>query len=215
VKRLRARSLEALAVCAAAGCLVATPSATAFTDPPLRPATPRVECETSGRTIRSSAVARVFRVPVRGGHAYYGCLRETQRVVRLARTRPGVVFLEIPRLTGGYFAAERAHIDSHEAGVTLWDLSTGTHSYWGTGEEDFVAGDIEVTANGAVAWIDEGLDVWKADADGRATIGRAGFRLKQWRTLTRSGERISWRRAGVTHSYVLRGGAADAQGHGP
>jgi hypothetical protein len=135
-------------------------------------------------------------------------MRDTGRIFRLIRTRRNGPELFTPRLTGGYFAAEHWYFDAHASGVVLWDLSTGKSSYWGTGEEDdFVDGDIEVTKHGAVAWVTNWQDVWKADADGPAMIGTADERRKRWKTLKRTGNTVSWRDHDSTASYVLRGAA--------
>ena len=175
--------------------------------PPSWAGASRLQCDSSGKTIRSNAVARVFRVRARSGHVYYGCMRDTARVFRLIRTRSGGPELFTPRLTGAYFAAEHWYFDAQASAVALWDLSTGKRSYWGTGGEDFVGGDIEVTKSGAVAWVTDWQDVWKADADGLAMIGRADKRRKRWKTLKRTGNTLSWRDHGSIASYVLRGAA--------
>ena len=204
-RRRRCRDLLATAI-ALSGLAITLAVAT----PKTGSAATRLACNTSGKTIRSNALARVFRVRARDGHVYYGCVRGAGHVHRLARTRIGVLFLDLPRLTGRYFAATPGHIDSHESGVEVWDLATGTSSAWYTGREEYTGGDIEVTANGAVSWITEGNDVWKADADGLAKIGTADFRSRQWKTLTRAGERVYWRDKGALASYLLRGAATDA-----
>lgn len=173
-----------------------------------------LQCDTSGKTIRSNAVARVFRARARRGYVYYGCMRETGRVFRLVRTRRGLPLVNIPRLTGGFFAAELIafRLDGPPAfGVTLWNLSAGTRSHWDTDRGDFVGGDIEVTSEGAIAWVTGGLtEVWKADADGRAMIGAAFPRRKPWKTLTLTGGTLSWPKGvGAIGSYLLRGAATE------
>jgi hypothetical protein len=193
----------ALAAAIALGMLLAGPTP-GTAEAPLR-------CDTSGRTIRSNSVARVFRTPPRKAHRYYGCLREPGQVFPIVRVvRSAGYHFELPRLSGAYFAAHVWNFSSQASAVSLWDLATGRRTYWGTNEEDYVGADLEVTANGAVAWVTDGDDVWKADNDGPAMIGRADRRSKRSRTLTLTGDTVSWRERGSMVSYVLKGRATQA-----
>jgi hypothetical protein len=154
-------------------------------------------------------MARVFRIRPHGQRLYYGCVRRTGRVFRVVRVTTGVHF-ELPRLAGRFLAAHVWDFDAHESGVSLWDLATGQVSYWSTGEEDdFVGDDLEVTRQGAVAWVTTGDVVWKADGDGPAMIGRADPGAERGSVLVLRRETLSWIQSSQPASYTLRGPATE------
>jgi hypothetical protein len=157
-------------------------------------------CQTAGKTVRANDVARVFTTRRGDVRIYQGCSRDTGRVFVLMRNRVGDEYVEHPRLTGRYFAAEYWHIDFHESLIVVWDVRRDREIWLETGEDSFVD-DLEVTRRGAVAWLVDWGPVRKCDRNGRAEIGETDSRLK------RIGRTVFWRMAGERHSYVLRGRA--------
>ena len=158
------------------------------------------QCETAGRTVRANDVARVFTTRRGDVRIYHGCSRDTGHVFRLMRIRVGDEYVEHPRLTGRYFAAEYWHISFHESVIVVWGVRRDRETWLDTGEDSFVD-DLEVTRRGAVAWMDDWQVVTKCDRNGRAEIGEGDSHLK------RIGRTVFWRQAGERHAYLLRGRA--------
>jgi hypothetical protein len=201
--------------------LLAATAAVVVAAPPAMSVEDASRCEAAGTTVRANDVARVSRSRTARSYLYDGCVRSTGRVVRLLRTPRfegefGPPFdaggIGLPRLSGTYFAASVGYFDAHEQGVTLWDLATGRSSYWSTGEEDdHVFGDLEVTAEGGVAWVTSWRGVWKSDRGGTREVGRVDPASRRSRFLTLEGTTLSWRQRGRTVSYRLRGHAKDVR----
>jgi hypothetical protein len=156
-------------------------------------------CETAGKTVRATDVARVFTTRRGDILIYHGCSRDTGRVFGLRRLRVGDEYLDHPRLTGRYFAGEYWHISFHNSLIIVWGLRRGREIWSGATYKGPFADDLEVTRRGAVAWLDDSQVVTKCDRNGRAEIGEADSKLK------RIGRTVFWREAAERHSYLLRG----------
>jgi hypothetical protein len=153
--------------------------------------------------VRANDVARVFTTRRGDVRIYHACSRDTGRVVRLIRLRVGDEYVDHPRLTGRYFAAQYWHMDFHEGVVVVWGVRRSREIWSGAVQEDSFVDDLEVTRRGAVAWLDDGELVTKCDRNGRAEIG-------DWASnLRRIGRTVFWRTGGERHSYILRGRASD------
>jgi hypothetical protein len=166
------------------------------------PAVANLQCATSGKTVRANKVARVFTIRRPPARIYYGCSRDTGRVHEIIYLESGSEYLEHPRLTGRYFAAEYWHIDFHESVVFVQNVRRGPDTSWGTSEEDEFVDDIEVTRRGGVAWLSWSGDVLKCDRNGQRLIGGTAGKLR------RIGRTVYWRSEGKKHSYLLRGRAS-------
>jgi hypothetical protein len=193
-----------------AGLLLATPVAT--------PAQARLRCATSGKTVVSNSVARVFTVYRPKARLYFGCVREVGRVnliYRAWRDRfPS--YLKHPRLGGHYFAAETYFYESHGSSVQVWNLTRGREIWSGssasTSDGEAFLFDLEVTRRGAIAWLpdegEDGISVMKVDGRGLASLGwwdaNCGAEPAIGH-LELKDRTVSWCYGGTIFSYVLHG----------
>jgi hypothetical protein len=73
---------------------------------------------------------------------------------------------------------------------------------WGRSIEDEFVDDVEVTRQGAVAWLSDWGTIRKCDRNGQRRIGGTAGRLR------RIGRTIYWRSEGKKNAYLLRGRAS-------
>jgi hypothetical protein len=186
--------------------LVAAPAITAGRTRP-RP------CRPSGsHTVLANRVARVYTIQSRVsgvGTVYYGCVYSTRRRTLLETAD----FPKPMRLTGTTLADAEETGDSIEIFVT--DLRRGRQIYGdrieGTPYYDQpVLKALVLKANGAIAWIIEGVDhsltppngeVGRHDRRGRQTLDIAPD--GQLRALRLTGSTLSWTHGGVARTSNL------------